>query len=215
LKGKSKYYVVWKGVKPGVYSTWDECKAQTFGFEGPIFKSFTSLIEAEKAYGDDYKKYINQKPTTTLDKSKQHSNKINNSQIIKNSVAVDAACSGNPGDMEYQCVETISKKLIFHRGPFADGTNNVGEFLGLVHTLALLDKHQKHDVVIYTDSKTAMAWVKNKKAKTKLAVTSKNTILFEMIEKAENWLKANPIKNTILKWETEDWGEIPADFGRK
>ena len=214
MSSKSKYYVVWKGVNPGVYSTWDECKAQTHGFEGPIFKSFDSRLEAETAFTDDYKKYINQSSSKASTINAKQSKPLM-SQIIANSVAVDAACSGNPGIMEYQCVETISKKLIFHRGPFADGTNNIGEFLGLVHTMALLDKHQKYDVPIYSDSATAMAWVRNKKAKTKLERTPRNGILFEMIEKAELWLKSHNIKNQILKWETEHWGEIPADFGRK
>jgi ribonuclease HI len=214
LGSKSKYYVVWKGIKPGVYYTWDECKAQTHGFEGPIFKSFESLEEAQIAFGDDHKKYI--KLSTGVVKSKSTNQaSISKSKIVTNSVAVDAACSGNPGLMEYQCVETISKKLIFHRGPFKDGTNNVGEFLGLVHTLALLDKHEKYSVAIYTDSKTAMAWVKNKKAKTKLDKTKYNEGLFDMIEKAEHWLQTHTIKNEILKWETDIWGEIPADFGRK
>jgi hypothetical protein len=37
----------------------------------------------------------------------------------------------------------------------------------------------------------------------------------EMIERAEKWLKENRYSNKIVKWETELWGEVPADFGRK
>jgi len=219
LAGKNKYYVVWKGAKPGIYSTWEECKLQTHGYKNPIFKSFGSLSEAETAYSDDYKKYTNSISKET-DKAPSGSRpeknqRMANAGIVNNSVAVDAACAGNPGLMEYQCVETISKKLIFHRGPFQDGTNNIGEFLGLVHILALLDKHGKYDVTVYTDSLIAMKWVKNKKAKTKMVKNNKNAILFEMIEKAEQWLSSHTVKNPVLKWETEIWGEIPADFGRK
>jgi ribonuclease HI len=209
--GKSKYYVVWKGVKPGIYSTWDECKAQVLGFEGATYKSFESIEEAQIAFKKDspitsvFRKSI--KDTIPTKKVSQ--------QIESNSVAVDAACSGNPGDMEYQCVKTMNKELIFHKGPFKDGTNNIGEFLALVHALALLDNKDRHDITIYTDSKTAIAWVRNKKAKTTLELTKHNKILFEMIEKAESWLKTHTIKNPIVKWETEVWGEIPADFGRK
>lgn len=211
--------MVWKGVNPGVYSTWEECKTQTHGFEGPVFKSFESQAEAETAFKDDYKKYINKKSSGPVIPTKpsglKNASGMFSSEIVKNSVAVDAACAGNPGLMEYKCVETVSRKLIFHRGPFEDGTNNVGEFLGLVHILALLDKHGKHDVTVYTDSKTAMKWVKTKKAKTTLIKNSKNAVLFDMIEKAENWLSNHTIKNPVVKWETEVWGEIPADFGRK
>jgi ribonuclease HI len=131
------------------------------------------------------------------------------------SISVDAACSGNPGTMEYQCVETKTKRRIFHQGPFKDGTNNVGEFLALVHGLGYLKKHGHDSVPIFTDSVTAMTWVRNKKAKTKLERTANNAMLFDLIARAENWLKTNTHKNPILKWDTEKWGENPADFGRK
>ncbi len=133
----------------------------------------------------------------------------------KISISVDAACSGNPGIMEYQGVETNTKRRLFHQGPFRDGTNNIGEFLALVHGLGYLKKHGYDSVPIFTDSVTAMAWVRNKKAKTKLDRTAHNAILFDLIERAENWLKTNTYNNPILKWDTENWGEIPADFGRK
>ena len=117
--------------------------------------------------------------------------------------------------MEYQCVETMSKKQIFHQGPFKDGTNNIGEFLGLVHALALLKKHENDHTAIYTDSITAISWVKNKKAKTNLALTKHNEVIFDLIARAESWLKNNSFKNKIIKWNTESWGELPADIGRK
>lgn len=128
---------------------------------------------------------------------------------------MDAACSGNPGTMEYQGVETATKRQIFHQGPFKDGTNNIGEFLALVHGLGYLKKHGYDDVPIFTDSVTAMAWVRNKKAKTTLARTDNNAILFDLVARAENWLKNNTYKNPIIKWDTDKLGEIPADFGRK
>ena len=133
---------------------------------------------------------------------------------VKDSIAVDAACSGNPGLMEYQGVYTKTGELLFHQGPFKNGTNNIGEFLALVHGLAFL-KQRNSSLPIYTDSKTALAWIKNKKAKTLLEKNAENAILFELIERAEKWLKENSYTTEVLKWKTEIWGEIPADFGRK
>ena len=117
--------------------------------------------------------------------------------------------------MEYRGVETKTKKEIFRQGPFEDGTNNIGEFLALVHALALLKKKGLDLYPIYTDSRTAISWVKNKKIKTTLIKNKKNAPLFDMMERALDWLNKNSFKNPVIKWETENWGEIPADFGRK
>jgi ribonuclease HI len=140
---------------------------------------------------------------------------IKNTEINYNSICVDAACSGNPGDMEYRGVVTSTEEELFHIGPLKEGTNNIGEFLAIVHALAYLQKKNRPDIAIYTDSKTALAWVHNKKAKTKLELSSKNKPIFDLITRAESWLNSNTYQNKILKWETENWGEIIADFGRK
>lgn len=206
---KQKFYVVWKGRKIGVFDSWEACKEQVFGFEGASYKSFKTRVLAQNAFKEGSQNYIGQ--------NKISNQKINNSIIgkpIYPSLSVDAACSGNPGLMEYQGVDSASKKRIFHQGVFRDGTNNIGEFLGLVHGLALLKK-QNNSMPIYTDSKTAMAWVRIKKAKTSLQKNAQNKKLFELIARAENWLKNNSYSTKILKWETKSWGEIPADFGRK
>ncbi len=209
-KYKKKYYVVWKGRNTGIYDSWEDCKLQTDGFVGALYKSFDSAEAATTAFRKNpYEVFKDTKGSSTPVTQKS------TTAILKNSICVDAACSGNPGDMEYRCVFTISKEEIFHKGPYKDGTNNVGEFLGLVHALAMLDQQKKHDVTIYTDSKTAIAWVRQKKAKTKLERTNRNKELFELIDRAEQWLSKTTIKNPIVKWETEFWGEIPADFGRK
>ena len=134
--------------------------------------------------------------------------------VVVYSIAGDAACSGNPGKIEYRGVDIMTGRQIFHKGPFDQGTNNIGEFLALVHGLALM-KQQGSNKAIYSDSKTAMAWVRDKKCKTKLTPNAKNAQLLEIVKRAENWLLNNSYSNRILKWDTEQWGEIPADFGRK
>lgn len=205
---KKKYYVVWKGAKPGIYDTWKQCQSQVIGYPNARFKSFSTKAEAERAYS---KPYVPPAKKSTLRRVASHSN----AGIEWDSISVDAACSGNPGRMEYRGVKTQKKDEIFHVGPLQEGTNNVGEFLALVHALAMLNKKGDSKTPIYSDSKIAIGWVKRKKANTKLKRTHRNERIFDLMERAEAWLKVNTYKTRILKWETKRWGEIPADFGRK
>ena len=128
--------------------------------------------------------------------------------------AVDAACSGTPGPMEYQCIDLQTGAQIFHFGP-VQGTNNIGEFLAIVHALALMEKQGIRDKVIYSDSYNAILWVKKKKCKTTLTRNSATEQLYQIIARAEQWLMTHNVTTPIIKWETKQWGEIPADFGRK
>lgn len=128
--------------------------------------------------------------------------------------AVDAACSGNPGPMEYRAIDLQTGAQVFHFGPI-HGTNNIGEFLAIVHALALMDKQGIKDKVIYSDSYNAILWVNKKQCKTKLVRNEQTEGLFQIITRAENWLRTHPIQTPIIKWETTKWGEVPADFGRK
>lgn len=207
---KQKYYVVWEGHTPGIYSTWEAAKRQVDGYEKAKYKSFDSKDEAEKAFKGNYWAFVKK-----ADNAARPAGKVSRAAIIRESVAVDAACSGNPGDMEYQGVYTADGRRLFHMGPLEDGTNNIGEFLALVHALAMLKQQGRPDMPIYSDSKIAQGWVKNGKCKTKLEPTGRNEPIFALIDRAEKWLAVNKITNPILKWETESWGEIPADFGRK
>ncbi|MTE27063.1 ribonuclease H1 domain-containing protein [Winogradskyella ouciana] len=211
-KNKKKYYTVWKGHNTGVFESWDDCKAQIKDFKGAQYKSFTTFDAAKKAYRDGPKDYIGKSKSFKSDLSNEQLKKIG--QPNYNSISVDAASSGNPGKMEYRGVDTKSKKQLFIQGPFEEGTNNIGEFLAIVHGLAFLKQH-KSDRIIYTDSKTAMSWVRKKTCNTKLERNNKNKDLFELVDRAVKWLKINNYSTTIVKWETKAWGEIPADFGRK
>ena len=206
---KKKYYVVWEGHNPGVYDNWNETLLQVKAFPNAKYKSYPSREEAEQAYSGGYE------PPKPGAKGKKSRISLDDAPIKWNSLSVDAACSGNPGDLEYRGVYTRDGAEIFRQGPFKMGTNNIGEFLALVHALALLKKKGDAETPIYSDSRIAMGWVKAGKARTKLTRTRANAPLFELIKRAEAWLKTNSISNPILKWETKEWGEIPADFGRK
>lgn len=206
---KKKYYVVWEGNNTGIYDSWGACQLQIKGYPNAKYKSFKTKEEAENAYHGNLSDYIgaNKKPKTTTLSSTEKEN------IVWDSISVDAACSGNPGIMEYQGVDTKTGFQFFYQ-KFPLGTNNVGEFLALVHVLAMLKKQGKNTPV-YTDSRLAMGWITKKKCNTKLVRNARTAGLFQVIARAEKWLAANTFSNKIMKWETKKWGEIPADFGRK
>ena len=223
---RQKYYVVWRGVQPGVYLTWEECECQVKGFSNPKYKSFDTEAEAMAAYADP--DYELGKPKDSPQQPKQ--TKIEVMKVIKegkeqlidqaiksglqlNALAVDAACSGNPGKMEDQGVYVANGQQIFHFGPVF-GTNNIGEFLAIVHALAYMKKNNIN-MPVYSDSRNAMSWVKQKKCRTKLERNAKTEPLFQLIERAEKWLHDNTLSVPIIKWDKNLWGETPADFGRK
>lgn len=208
---KKKFYVIWAGHKTGVFNSWNICKKYITDFKGAQYKSFTSKEAAEKAFKGKYEDYVG-KDTKKVQLSSEELKLIGKPNLV--SLSVDAACSGNPGKMEYRGVNTQTKNQLFIQGPFDQGTNNIGEFLALVHGLGYLKKINSK-IPIYSDSKIAISWVKKGQCRTNLPMTSENKVLFDLVKRAEKWLKENAYTTKILKWETKAWGEIPADFGRK
>ncbi|MCX6277210.1 MAG: ribonuclease H family protein [Bacteroidetes bacterium] len=208
---KNNFYVVWRGKVPGIYSRWSDCKKQIEGFDGALYMGFHTLDLAQRALKEDPWKFIGKKQNK-LEKIVCKNPIIG--EPVPDSICVDAACAGNPGALEYRGVDTKSGAELFHIGAFPQGTVNLGEFLGIVHALAYL-KERNSDWPIYSDSITAIAWVRNKAIKTNLSISPKNQKLFELVDRGLTWIKKNDYPNRILKWETEYWGEIPADFGRK
>lgn len=220
-KRKRKYYVVWHGVEPGIYDSWTACQLQTKGFAGAVYKSFKSEEEAKEAYHSSPYLYLKQRNgAQEATRPAQASPAVRKDTVLPlppeveaEALAVDAACSGNPGPMEYRGIYLKTGQEVFHYGP-VHGTNNIGEFLAIVHALALL-KQKGLKMSVYSDSRNALLWVKNKKCKTTLARNKKTETLFLLIERAEHWLQENTCDVPLLKWETRKWGEVPADFGRK
>lgn len=216
---KPKFYAVMRGRKTGLFTRWDDCKRQVEGFQGAIYKSYPSQAEAEAAIAA-----YQQAGTLPFDHTAKAANPTaadaTPADIIWNSLSVDAACSGNPGDMEYRGVWTATGEEAFRQGPFPEGTNNLGEFLAIAHGLALLqtlgsETPSYQTMPIYTDSRTAISWVRRRAVKTTLKQTTRNAEIFALVDRALAWLQVHDYRNPILKWDTEHWGEIPADFGRK
>ena len=213
----------------GVYTPWDACQEAVRGFSGAKYMAFKDEDEAEEAYAMGYEAYMERAAQAKAAQAEAAASRGASSPsaqcsstsapvlpaaAIRDAIAVDAACSGNPGAMEYRGVYLRTGKEIFHFGPVY-GTNNIGEFLAIVHGLALLKQRGLHSMPIYSDSVNAQLWVRKKACRTTLARTPKTEELYQLIERAERWLKNNGYSNPIIKWPTEDWGEIPADFGRK
>ena len=207
-----KFYVVWIGLNPGIYESWEACKQQVEGWKGAVYKGFDTREEAEKAINEPPENFI-EKKTPEQKGGRKKKEKPLPPEVIRQALAVDAACNGNPGQMEYRAVYLGDMEEKFHFGPVL-GPNNIGEFLAIVHALALY-RNRGLDWPVYSDSRNAILWVKAGKCRTKLERTPDTEAVFERIESAERWLKDNTYRNVILKWETQKWGEIPADFGRK
>lgn len=212
---KKKFYVVWKGFLPGVYDNWADCRAQVFQFVNAKYKSFESVQAANEAFEQGYEAYYRHRRIVenSLPLSSSEDDDSFPKPILK-SLCVDAAYNSATRLMEYRGVYTATREVWFHKGPFPNASNNIGEFLALVHGLALLQQ-KNLTIPIYTDSITAIAWVRHKKHKSVILPTEQNALLFDMMVRAENWLKQHTFTNPIYKWNTPLWGEIPADFGRK
>ena len=210
---KGKFYVVWKGIQPGIYTSWVECEAQVKGFPGARFKSFPTKAEAEEAFQSKPGSRTATKKTTGT-KTKKES-VISEDKIIWESISVDVGSRGNPGIVEYKGVDTKTGEILFSHGEIHIGTNNMGEFLAIVHALAYLNEQNDSTTPVYSDSKTAIKWVKDRKANSSLERSIKTEEMWLLIDRAEKWLRENRYSNPILKWETKHWGEIKADYGRK
>lgn len=218
---KQRYYVVWEGRVPGVYDNWSDCEEQVINYPGARYKSFANAAEAAKAFrsgtGDTSLSDLGTILIAAADHRATATGKpscLDNPDIDSDAWAVDASCKGNPGIMEYRGVEIKTGKVLFNVGPFKDATNNIGEFLAIVHALAeMYRRNEWHN--IYSDSVTAQAWVRNRQVKTQLKPTEANKNLFQLMGRGLAWIRTHSWPIKIMKWQTELWGEIPADYGRK
>jgi len=211
---KRKFYVVWEGREPGIYDSWEDCLEQVEGFPGAKYKSYSSQLAATEAFRGDPReqlaiarrlaKHIGMKVDYTIFPG-----------IRPEAIAVDGACSKNPGPMEYRGVRVADGCEIFKVGPIEGGTNNIGEYLAIIHAAALLAKAGDTATPIYSDSRTALSWIRRGHSNTKLIPDAGNARLMQILARADAWIATHRIPNPLLKWDTDSWGENPADFGRK
>lgn len=209
-KLKQKWYVVLKGNKPGIYTLWEDARQQVMGFPAAVYKSFESQKEAETAWKTGAFASSGPKSHSSPNAVKR---KIVTPFPSGQFLVVDAACSGVPGPTEYQGFLMPEKQKLFAVDA-GWGTNNLGEFLAIVHALAYLKKAGVA-LPVYSDSATAISWLRNKQIKSSLVRDNKTKAIWALADRAILWLKENSFSNPVRKWETENWGENPADFGRK
>jgi ribonuclease HI len=205
---KEKFYVVWKGRKRGVFSTWKECSAQVSGYTDARYMAFESRALAEQALAGRYEDYRDGSSRAA------RLSRAGGDVPAPDSIAVDASCRGNPGPMEYRGVRVGVGREVFRKRPTGNGTNNIGEFLAIVHALEYLKEHGL-SWPVYSDSIQAIRWVKEKHCNTKIGRSDDTRVVFALISSAETWLRNNSYGNDVRKWKTEKWGESPADFNRK
>ncbi|WP_379131962.1 ribonuclease H [Paenibacillus sp. sgz500958] len=218
---KQKYYVVWEGKQPGVYGSWAECQAQTDHYTGAKYKSYESRAAADEAFKAGWKGNWGTgaagKGAAGSPKSSSYKRTAmpeTSEEIDYFSISVDVGTRGNPGPVEYKGVDTGTGEVIFSCGPISKGTNNLGEFLAIVHALALLKKEGSPKTV-YSDSVNAIKWVKQKNVATTLPRDASTAEIWNLVDRAVHWLQTNNYDNKLLKWQTKQWGEIKADYGRK
>lgn len=214
-----KYYVVWEGRSKGIFTSWEECSQSTLQYPGAKFKSFDSLEKAQEAFSYPYEiaqKFFAQKNSPEIETKKGALGQTEITEKPSAGIAVDGGSHGNPGPAEYRGVRLEDGVILFATTPIF-ATNNIVEFLAIVHAMALCKKEGKRNIVIYSDSKTALSWVKKGKCNTKIPLSPKFNNARELIQRAEAWLAQNPFEEDYIlrKWDTELWGEIPADYGRK
>ncbi|MEW9700641.1 ribonuclease H [Paenibacillus sp. SI8] len=210
-----KYYVVWVGHQPGIYRSWADCQAQTKGYPQARFKSYESEGEAQKAFERGWQKSLDfSGKGSAASAAGKSSGTASAPEVEYDSISVDVGCSGNPGIVEYKGVDTRTGEILFYQGPISKGTNNLGEFLAIVHGIAYLQK-QGSNKTIYTDSVTALSWLRKKEVSTNLVRDASTEEIWTLVDRALKWIKTHTYTNKIVKWDTKKWGEIKADFGRK
>lgn len=237
---KQKYYVVWEGKVPGIYSSWADCQQQTNGYPQAKFKAYESAAEAQAALARGWKaSFASAKAaagsgsagsasgsgrqaasggstggSAAAKGAKSSANGNLPVQVVLDSISVDVGSRGNPGIVEYKGVSTRTGEVIFEHPPISKGTNNLGEFLAIVHALAYL-KQRGSKMTIYSDSMTAMSWIRKQAVATTLPRDASTQEIWVLVDRALAWLHNNTYSNPILKWDTKAWGEIKADYGRK
>ncbi len=221
---RRKFYVVWVGHNPGIYDNWPDAQEQVTNFPGAKYKAYDDIDEATAAYRGDPREQLGlmrallQRKPDYDPKARQARDYSTLPGVRMDAIAVDGACAGNPGPMEYRAVRLADGAEIFRIGDKTPltGTNNIAEYLAMIHLAALLAKAGDFSTPIYTDSRNTLAWLRRGRSKTSLAATPQTEKTLALLARADAWLAANgPIRNPIIKWPTESWGEIPADFGRK
>ncbi|MFZ2209286.1 MAG: ribonuclease H family protein [Porticoccaceae bacterium] len=153
-----KYYVVWVGKVPGIYTSWPVAERQIKGFPGAKFKSFPTLALAEEAYALG-------KPATVRKPASPRAKVAATGErsIAAIEIYCDGACDPNPGKAGTGIAVYKNSALdaLWYGLYNPAGTNNMAELLGLQHSLVFAKRwiESGQTVAILCDSKYAIECV--------------------------------------------------------
>ena len=186
-------YAVWQGRRTGIFTKWEEARAQIDGYPSPGFAAFLSRAEAERELEERRRLLAPAGPPPEA------------------GIAVDAACAGAVGPLEYRGIDLRTGETVFAEGPVDAGTNNLGEFLAIVRALEMLDR-QEVSGPIWSESDVAIAWVGEGRHRSSVKPTDRNRELRRRLCRAELFLVDAPAPADVRRWRSDAWGAIPVEF---
>jgi len=176
-----KFYVVWQGRTPGIYTDWNSCKRQVDQFAGARYKSFPTQAEAEQAFkggasksssakSASFKSSGIKKPagtSTVKNGIKTYTAAEIDKMVLDVKFFTDGGCEPNPGQAGSGMAiyrnehgsEQVSELWYGLYNPM--GTNNTAELNALYQALmmAKTESEQGKTVAIFCDSKYAIQCV--------------------------------------------------------
>lgn len=211
---KNKFYVVWKGRETGVFTDWTEVSKLIKGFRNAEYKGFANKESAELEFqlgSPSGRSKINEVKVSEKPEGASSKTKAPDYECL----TVDGSYLGSKNMMQYRCVWNASGEEVFGTKPILGGNQNIAEFLALVGAMKYRVVTKQYDLHIYSDSKTALSWVRNKKIKSTYDLGQLDEIVQNRIYGALEFISKSGVAKNLFKWESALWGEIPADYGRK
>jgi len=171
-----KFYVVWQGRTPGIYTDWNSCKAQVEKFAGAKYKAFPTQAEAQQAFagGAASSSIRSTSKSSSTVKKKPAVNGIKtytaaeiDAMPLDVKIFTDGGCEPNPGQAGSGMAIYRSENGKAHISELwyglynPMGTNNTAELNALYQALkmAKIESEQGKSVAIFCDSKYSIQCV--------------------------------------------------------
>lgn len=157
---KQKFYVVWRGLAPGIYTSWADTERQVKGVAGARYKSFASRAEAEAALQAGPGSGNRSNAATKRDKARAAGVDQAVARWHEVDIYCDGACDPNPGPAGTGLALYRDRELseLWYGLYNPAGTNNTAELQGLYHALRLAADavDQGRQTAIHCDSRYAI-----------------------------------------------------------
>jgi ribonuclease HI len=222
----SKYYAVKNGIKPGVYTNWNDAKMQVNGFKGAIYKSFKTIEEADFYMLHEDVKIIINKPDKQKSKLNRETIKLDNK--IDLLIYTDGSCKNNIGGYGIVLIHnpntliSSNKHSEFHdKVPYDHATNNIAELYAIQQALLLCMEYKDNKIILRTDSNYSIeAVTKNiNKQKYNNYLTSNGTPVknLKLILNINNLMKSytNLVFEHVYSHDTDYYNDIVDRLAKK